>query len=148
MLAGSDHFTCFGTFNDPALESAYRSHHADADRRLARSSVLIATAGGLVFIASDYWLFGNHTQFFVLLAVRLAVVVLSLLAWRQLGQYLSPADYDSVAFTWGLLVVTQILYITSTRPPTYSGHLVGGRVEVMYRIWVTTTKPHVNATES
>lgn len=116
--------TRYGVFADGALESAYRSHHAVADRRLARTCVLVSVLGSLVFVLSDYVLFGQGASFWALLIARASVIALSLLVWRQLRQDLTSSEYDYMAFFWGLLTVTQILYITSTRPPSYTGHLV------------------------
>ncbi len=86
--------------------------------------MLVSLCGSLVFINSDFLLFGDSSQFYVLLAARMGVILLSLLFWRQLRRELPTADFDYVAFCWALLVVTQILFVTSTRPPSYSGHTI------------------------
>ncbi len=81
MSDQTDRLTRFATCADSKLESACRIHHSDADRRTARVCILIAMVGAVVFITSDYRLFGTSPKFFALLAARVAVIAASAIAW-------------------------------------------------------------------
>ena len=116
--------TRFAAFADVVMEGAYRAHHADADRRTARVCALVTMAGLVVFVPSDYRLFGTGREFYLLSATRAVAAAVCALTWFGLRRPLPAPVRDRVLFAWGAVVVAQILYITSTRPPTYVGHAV------------------------
>lgn len=124
MVDHADHLNRSATFANSERESAYRAHFANADRRTARAVVLVTLVGAVVFISSDYRLFGTGSEFYALLAARAAVIAVTVVTWFLLLRPLSPRAYDRLLTAWGAAAVAQILFVTSTRPPTYAGHAV------------------------
>lgn len=112
------------TFANPEVESAYRNSHATADRLTARACVLVTIIGAVLFVPSDYQRFGTEPPFHALLSARIAVVAVSVLTLIRLRRPLPAPTCDRAMLAWGAAAVAQILYVTSTRPPTYLGHAV------------------------
>jgi hypothetical protein len=77
-----------------------------------------------VFVPSDYRLFGAGREFHLLLAARAGAVLACALTWLWLRRPIPAPARDRLLLAWGAVAVAQILYVTSTRPPTYAGHAV------------------------
>jgi PAS domain S-box-containing protein len=123
-----------------ALEEEYRKHFLRDD--LAQWTVILALLQIplVAFAYSDYLLFGWSRAFCLLILARSAVlayfIAVSLILWKTKNWVL----FDRLAFSLSLLVIILILYVNSTRPATYTGHLIYDvtLIFVLYVVWPNT----------
>jgi PAS domain S-box-containing protein len=80
--------------------------------------------GSLTFSLSDYHLFGLARLFFWLLGVRVVLVVVCLAGLVVLRKADTPRTIDLTLFTWSVVLALSTTYISFTRPPSYTAHVV------------------------
>lgn len=106
------------------LERRYRESQLANNKIAARWCILAVIFGTTLFASSDFRLFGWGQQFNILLAVRVLSVALSLAAMILVQRVRSPRLFDAVLFLWGFLVCSGTVYVNSTRPGGYTGHII------------------------
>lgn len=114
----------FGAFTSKDIEAQYRRYELRANQRQARLLLIVIMAGFAFFSLSDYILFGTTTKFFVLLAVRLALILSSLgMAWA-LKRDLRLRQFEILGLCYLLGLSAGILYIQASRPLGYNAYAV------------------------
>lgn len=113
-----------GLFGSRTLESRYRTRHLAEDRALASWVLALCPIVLLPFLALDASLFGDSPTFWLLVAARggLLVVTLGLIAWLRRVE--TVEDFDVVLVTWAVLFLGADLFLVATRPPGYVGPLL------------------------
>jgi hypothetical protein len=130
--------TVWGAFADPVLEDRYRRSRLRWDCAWVRWILAIALFPTLVFIASDYHLFGVSSGFWILAAVRLVMLIglgsaLVLVRWVT-----TPRQLDCLVFASVALITAASAYIETTRPSGYAGFAM---MDVLALIGVLTVVP-------
>ncbi|ACF14220.1 hypothetical protein Ctha_1763 [Chloroherpeton thalassium ATCC 35110] len=114
-----------GQFKSAPLEEAYRETYLDRDRLQAIIIVGLLLIFNLLFISSDKELLGNEQPIYhIILAVRLFLTLFNLFYFYLLLQFKEPKQFDRVTFLALISTCSAILYIDSTRPPTFFFHLL------------------------
>jgi phosphatidylglycerophosphate synthase len=120
----------YGPFASASLEKAFRDDQSADDQTLARACVLVTIVGACLFPFSDYRLTGPGSLFLTLLAVRGAFFVFSVATWFGLRR-LRAAAADRLLLAWSFAVCGQHLFVSATRPPTFTGHFIVGVILVL-----------------
>jgi hypothetical protein len=122
------------------LEQEYRKHFLRAD--LIQWTVIICLVQIMLvaFAYSDYLLFGWSKTFYLLGFARSAFFVYSVSVLFILWKAQNWKLFDWLAFSVSVFTVVLTLYINSTRPATYTGHLIIDVIIVMifYLVWPNT----------
>ena len=116
-----------GTFTSGELENRYREQQMREDLSGAQIVISVTALGVLLFVSADYRMFGLAMPFPVVLAVRLGIVALSVLVWRKLHSAvaaLQPRQFDRALLLWGMIVAASQVYVSFTRPASYTGHFL------------------------
>ena len=103
-------------FVNAKLEVRYRQSQLKEDVERIRLVLFLASVATLVFIPSDYQLFGRSRTFFSLLGFRIAGALVTWLLAARLKRVQRPVELDRLAILWSALAVGGIVFITSTRP--------------------------------
>ena len=77
-----------------------------------------------LFAIGDYMFFGFSLKFYVLSALRLALIVYSIVQVRYIGRVKNYRSYDTSTFIYLLAVVVGILLVNSTRPENFLPHII------------------------
>ena len=123
-----------GQFKSSALEQEYRRRQLADEFSVARIVLLVNAIGVALFVSSDYRLFGTEAPFPVLVAVRIALLVLTAFVWTRLR--LATRDHTPRQFDAALLLLCAAsalaqVYVGSTRPATYTGHFLVHLITVL-----------------
>lgn len=122
----ADEITLLGTFRSRELEQACRRHYLAADKVLASWCIALSQAGALIFATSDYrFLWDTEPrQFFLLLVLRVAFVLLCAVYLVMLRRRKEPAGFDLIVLCFAVSLAIINTYIGSTRPPAFVGYLM------------------------
>lgn len=120
----SDRVGYSGVFESIELESQYRHSQIRHDSAISQVFVAVNALSCLVFISSDYDLFGTTPRFFWLLGARAAVILVSTITLARLRGEPTPGHLDRTVFVWGMVIALIDVYVTSTRPSDYIGHVI------------------------
>jgi len=112
----------FSTFTCPETEQAFRQKNLRQDLRLSIGLVLTAAVGAIFFILHDFALFGASAQFFGLLALRSALILVSLAVVSMLRRCSSSVRADLIVFVWCLVLSMAHAYAVTTRPVGFVWH--------------------------
>ena len=111
-------------FTASAMEYGFREHVHSANKWQLIFSLSLLTLPLAFFSRSDYILFGATTQFWLLLAMRGAILLvfalMILLAFRM--KQLWKLDNALLVVTFLLSIL--LFYINTTRPPSYHQHSI------------------------
>lgn len=120
-----------------APEEEYRKFFFREDLLQWTLIIVLAQIPLIAFIASDYTLFGLSQTFYVLGIARSAFSVYCVVVLFILWKTKSQALFDRLSFSVSLLIVILMLYINSTRPAEYLGHLLFDVIVilVLYLMW-------------
>lgn len=101
--------------------------------------LLLALIIGL-FVISDYMILGFSLFFYVLVALRLALVVFSGLEYLYIKGLKSYKSYDQAVFIYLLIITIGILIINATRPQNFLPHIIVIDVAVFIFYLVLSTR--------
>lgn len=123
-----------GVFACPTLESAFRTQRFRDDLWLSAFLVCAGMLRVALFLLADYHHFGVGTAFWLLLAVRLLFLVVSVGVLVALRRAASPAAAERLFFGWSFLIAAMTVYAFSARPPSNHGLLLMsfGMIVVIY----------------
>jgi PAS domain S-box-containing protein len=107
-----------------AQEERFRQANRSADVAQARISIVPIALVLIGFGVNDYGFFGLSWPFWVLTAVRLALLVHTLFLLLALKGFKSYQDYDRAEFVWGLFFALFTVAVAATRPATFIAHTV------------------------
>lgn len=116
-----------GTLASRELERQYRQSRLTENLSTAAIVLTVTTVGVLVFIPTDYRLFGTEMPFPLLLGVRLGICAMSALVWMKLRaavRTLQPLRFDRALLLWGVVLAVAQVYVGFTRPAHYTGHFL------------------------
>lgn len=125
---------------DGGLEESYREHFLREDLTLWTVIVGLSQILLVAFAYSDYLLFGWSKDFYLLGLARSSFFVYCLAVSLVLWKTESWVLFDRLAFSVSIFAAVLTLYIDSTRPASYTGHLVVDVtiVVIFYLIWPNT----------
>jgi len=106
------------------MEADYRTRFQDADYRQFRVFALVALAGLILFIYSDYSANGLGIVFQALLGGKLLFAALTISLVFILKHSLRYCFFDLSVFLWTVVYSTLMLAIDQSRPPDYTGHFL------------------------
>lgn len=107
------------SFLSKEMEQSYRSEYIKADKLRAIAGFLILTIAGLIFIKSDYLLFGISTSFRNLCIARFSTIFLVLIATWAIIRSKNFKIIDRLTLLSLIIISLLMLYVNSTRPPSY-----------------------------
>lgn len=103
------------------LYSKYRQYYLAADVRQAALGILCVALPILAFGFCDYLLFGFTRQFYVLLALRAGLLVITALAvFLVLPAVRKPAQFDRLMLIYGLVFTGASIYIGAAMTASYA----------------------------
>ncbi|MDH5590701.1 MAG: hypothetical protein OEZ65_16135 [Gemmatimonadota bacterium] len=111
-------------FSDPDEESRFRRAVLSRDQRQAAVVTALVIPVGLVFLVSDYALFGWSGAFARVAAIRIAWALLGIMNVLLISRAKTAEGYDRLLLVFLLLVAATLLAVDSTRPPTYTGNAI------------------------
>ena len=111
-------------FKSSEFEHSYRQQYLDQDRKQTKIIFIVTAVSIMLFIFSDYKLFGNSGMFYTLLTARSLFSLFAILLTVSLGKLSNEHTFDistlfSVLFLSGL-----VLFINMTRPADYLSHSI------------------------
>lgn len=127
IKTGEERLRVVGTFVSRELEQQYRRSLLKANLSTAAIIFIVNTIGVLVFIPADYRLFGSEMPFPLLLGLRLGICALTALVWVKLRatvQTLHPPRFDRWLLLWSIVIAAAQVYVSFTRPASYTGHFL------------------------
>ena len=101
-------------------EEEYRQTFLAIDKQRFAKGLILASALGAAFIYNDYLFFGVTRQFWFLFVARSLFIAFVIIFIAISNKLRKPKHYDWAALAIALIGVTIILYIDSTRPPSYT----------------------------
>lgn len=107
------------SFKSKSLEHTYRQYYQRQDGLQAKLSIIIASIAVVLYLTSDYQLFGNTLQFQKLVIVRAITILLSIVSLIAVIRYKEERSRDFVLFFWILILCTAESYFAYTRPMKY-----------------------------
>ena len=111
-------------------EDRFRQAGFAADIAQARICILVVLAAMAAFAVNDYRFFGLSWSFAGLTALRLAVLVYTVLLIKRLRGLKGYRSYDRAEFLWGLATALFTVLITATRPHDFVAHVIVSVVAV------------------
>jgi hypothetical protein len=109
-------------FVSPEREAAYRVSSLPSDVRRAKFMLVLTGIGAILFVSQDVVTFGDTLGLYVGLAIRLAAVALSLLAFYRLRRPIIPAVFDRWMKGYGIVLMVLVLFGYATRPIPRMAH--------------------------
>jgi hypothetical protein len=106
-----------------AAERCFRLDRLDDDRRHNALVIAIMSVVMLVFVGSDYRLFGAGSTFWWLLALRLSVTAFSGSIIIGLYRCREPVRFDRLSLAWLLVATLAVSIVDATRPADYFAYL-------------------------
>jgi hypothetical protein len=121
----SDSFKVNGT-SAPSLDGPQRlrAHYLAHDRKHAALVTALAILPGVVFVASDFYLFGRTKTFLALAGIRVLYGAVGACTALALSRARTPQRFDHLLFGWLVFVAVLLVSIDATRPPEYRGHIL------------------------
>ena len=110
-----ERFRFGSTFASADLEQQYRQSQLVSNRVAATWCILAAALGCGLFLSSDYRLFGQSTQFLVLLGMRTLTIAISIAALVLLRRTQAPVSFNAILWTWSMIYSLGAAYVNSTR---------------------------------
>lgn len=107
------------SFKSGSLEHTYRQYYQRQDGLQAIIAIIIASIAVVLYLSSDYQLFGNSLQFQKLVVVRAITVVLSVISLIAVIKYKEERARDLILFVWVIILCTAESYFAYTRPMKY-----------------------------
>ncbi len=126
----------FCVFDEPVTEAGFRSWSLPQDLLRARVAITATIPLALLFVWSDYMMFGTASPFPTLVGARIAYVLYSIAALILLTRLRASRSVDALILLWSTISAGALAYVAYTRPPMYSGHLVMEVVAVFFLVAV------------
>ena len=115
-------------------EDHFRQAALAADIAQARTCILLILLPVVAFTVNDYVFFGFSRLFYALTAVRLVLVVYTVLFLKYLRGVTSYRSYDRTEFVWGLAFALFVVAITATRPHAFVAHIIVAIIAVFVTV--------------
>ena len=105
-------------------EDRFRQANLAADIAQARICILLIMGPVAAFALNDYGFFGLSWPFYVISALRLALLGYTVRLLRRFRGMESYITYDRAEFTWGLSFAVFTVAIAATRPHAFIAHTI------------------------
>lgn len=123
-------------------EAAYRAEGLESDYRQFRVFALVAVAGLLIFISSDYRANGLGPVFLMLVAAKILFGAASAVLLLVLRRVRSPCAFDRAVLAWSLCYSVLMVIVDQTRAPDYTGHFLVNLLNLLgYYFLIPNTAP-------
>lgn len=119
-----EQFRLGSEFASTDLEQQYRSSQLASNRVAAKWCVIATIIGSTLFLSADYRLFGRTAPFFVLAGLRAASIAISVVVLILVRRVKSTALFNAILWTWSMMIALGVVYVNTTRPANYSGHII------------------------
>jgi PAS domain S-box-containing protein len=106
------------------ISDRYRQSYLAADIKQAKLGILLLTIPLVLFFYNDYLFFSLSFEFYFLTAVRLGLLVYTVLFFLYLGRLKKSQQYYRSTFAWGLAGIAFQLLINSSRPESFLFHVI------------------------
>ncbi len=108
----------------PEQEARFRSASLREDLAQARVAILAALAVGIAFAVNDYLFLKLSPLFYLISALRVVFVVVTVLLLAKMRRWADDRAYDRWEFAWAALVVVMLVVIAATRPHAFVTHAI------------------------
>lgn len=106
----------------PAFEARCRTYYLAQDRGVYRTGIVLLAMPIILFAYSDFVLYQTGPMFRLLCAVRLVFLAATVVVFFAMSRLANFNAADALLVVWSLLLCTVVIFINSTRPPTYIQH--------------------------
>lgn len=111
------------SFRSSDLEHSYRQSYLSVDRIQAILTICIVAIPVITFSISDYQLFGASFEFYKLMIIRAALMILSFAIIAIVFKAKQESIFDAALSVWLFFLCNFQLYVASTRPRSFVFHL-------------------------
>jgi hypothetical protein len=125
---------------DAEREERFRQAQLDSGIAQARTAIRLVLVPLVGFALNDYRFFGFPWPFGAVQAVRLALLLHTVLLLRRLRGLTGWRAYDRAEFTWGLFVALFTVALAATRPHAFLGHSTVAVVAVFLTMLVVPNR--------
>lgn len=105
-------------------EDSFRKTQFYADVTQARIFMFLIILPFAILIVNDHRFFGFSSRFYVLFALRLAVVTCTILFLEILPKIRNYHSYDRAEFVWGLIFALTQITLNAIRPSDFIAHTI------------------------
>ncbi len=119
-----ERFRFDSVFASAELEKQYRQSQLTSNYVAAKWCIIATIIVSGLFLSSDYRLFGPSWEFLTLLGLRALTIALSLVALFLLRRTPSPVSFNVILWSWAMIVSVSTVFVNSTRPGAYTGHII------------------------
>ena len=105
-------------------EDKYREFHLRKDIKQARIAILLFTVPLIAFAFNDYQFFGLSQEFYGLVAIRLGVLLYTIVVFIQIEKTASFRKYDRSISAYTLIVLICSGIINATRPQNFVAQVI------------------------
>ncbi len=127
------------SLNAHKLELSYRLFYLRQDAKQATKIILAFIVVNCLFTINDFRFSGeDENNLFALLSLRFALLLFALIIAYILKTTRSVKVFDRLLFLWWAAISAMIIYIESSRPPSYLMHLLLDSLAVI-AIYTTTS---------
>jgi PAS domain S-box-containing protein len=128
----------FGLTKDQ--ETRFRHAAFKSDIALTRITLLIILPILAAFAFIDYIIFGLTRPFFILLALRFALLFYTVCFLSRLGRLSDYSDYDRAEFLWALCFAAFVLVTAASRPHAFIVHVAVAVLAVFITVLVVPNR--------
>ncbi len=116
--------TISSLFENTETENRFRKVNLKADKLSNIFGIIIFSLSAIVFIRSDFFLFGKTPLFYQLLIFRLIYLLLTSIIVIGIIKTSKSKYLDIFVLSWYTITIVLITYVNSTRPNIYIGHYI------------------------
>lgn len=111
-------------FKDLQLEHQYRQYHLKNEKIQLIVAICVFIIPNVLFVYSDYIMFGIGRKFYTLVTVRGIHLLVSIVLIFLIPHIKRTHVFDITTLMWWGSLISLIFYVNSTRPPIYVHHSV------------------------
>ncbi|MCK5170158.1 MAG: HAMP domain-containing histidine kinase [Bacteroidales bacterium] len=116
--------TISAQFENIETENRFRKANLKTDKISNIFGIIIFSLSAIIFIRSDFFLFGKTSLFYQLLTFRLIYLLLTSIIIIGIIKTSKSKFLDTFVLSWYTFTIILITYVNSTRPNIYIGHYI------------------------
>jgi PAS domain S-box-containing protein len=108
----------------PEIRDRYQQSNLAADIKQVKLGILLLTIPLVLFFYNDYLFFSLSFEFYLLTALRLGLIIYTVVFYEYLSRIKTSHQYFRSAFAWGLAGAAFQLAVNSSRPESFLFHVI------------------------
>jgi PAS domain S-box-containing protein len=108
----------------PEIRDRYQQSYLAADIKQVKLGILLLTIPLVLFFYNDYLFFSLSFEFYLLTALRLGLIIYTVVFYEYLSRIKTSHQYFRSAFAWGLAGAAFQLAVNSSRPESFLFHVI------------------------